>query len=291
MAARRARCFAALLDEPGLSAYEAVRATWKPVIKGDFRAGWRKALHDGWIGGTRLPVQPMRAGKMVASLKVPAPSSKDSLEIIFRPDPNIYDGRWSNVGWLQELPKPVTNLSWDNAALVSGATLTKLGLGRRRHYRDHGAGRKVKAPVIVRSGASGQLGHRASRLRPRVCRARGLGRGIQCLPDPDRGRPVLCDRLIEEDRRQVGPGDYQEPLPGSSRYALWPAQGTGNNSLEADEAINERGIIRYATLEEYKANPGFANEGEGREKTGQWTRLCSPTGSTTKPTPGACRST
>ena len=62
------------------------------------------------------------------SVKVPAPSPKDSLEIIFRPDPNVYDGRWSNVGWLQELPKPVTNLSWDNAAIVSGATLTKLGL-------------------------------------------------------------------------------------------------------------------------------------------------------------------
>ncbi len=44
------------------------------------------------------------------------------------PIPNVYDGRWSNVGWLQELPKPVTNLSWDNAAIVSGATLTKLGL-------------------------------------------------------------------------------------------------------------------------------------------------------------------
>jgi molybdopterin-containing oxidoreductase family iron-sulfur binding subunit len=44
-------------------------------------------------------------------------------------------------------------------------------------------------------------------------------------------------------------------------------EGHTNNSLEADEAINERGIIRYATLEEFKANPGFANEGEGREKT------------------------
>jgi hypothetical protein len=69
-----------------------------------------------------------RAEPKWLSRPVPAPTSKDSLEIIFRPDPNIYDGRWSNVGWLQELPKPVTNLSWDNAAIVSGATLTKLGL-------------------------------------------------------------------------------------------------------------------------------------------------------------------
>jgi ferredoxin len=50
-------------------------------------------------------------------------------------------------------------------------------------------------------------------------------------------------------------------------------QGNGNNSLEADEAINERGIIRYATLDEYKANPGFANEGEGHEKTDKDTTM------------------
>jgi hypothetical protein len=67
-------------------------------------------------------------------------------------------------------------------------------------------------------------------------------------------------------------------------------QGNGNNSLEADEAMGERGIIRYATLDEYKANPGFANEGEGHEKTDMDTSLF-PNWSTTRPTPGACRST
>ena len=40
--------------------------------------------------------------------------SADSIEVIFRPDPSLYDGRDANVGWLQELPKPITNLSWDN---------------------------------------------------------------------------------------------------------------------------------------------------------------------------------
>ncbi len=70
---------------------------------------------------------------MIHEHTVPTPTPKDSLEIIFRPDPNIYDGRWANVGWLQELPKPVTSLSWDNAAIISGATLTKLQPRRRRH--------------------------------------------------------------------------------------------------------------------------------------------------------------
>ncbi|MGO9637095.1 MAG: TAT-variant-translocated molybdopterin oxidoreductase, partial [Terracidiphilus sp.] len=93
----------ALLDEPGLSPYEVVRTTWKPVIKGDFEAGWRKALHQGWIDGTAFN-KTAKAGTGTPVPNVPTPSPKDALEIIFRPDPNVYDGRWANVGWLQELP-------------------------------------------------------------------------------------------------------------------------------------------------------------------------------------------
>ena len=122
--------FQVLLSEPGLSAYEAVRETWRAMLStngSDFEKAWRKALHTGWIEGSAYAPHNIESFKPAASFAVPAPSPKDSLEIIFRPDPNIYDGRWSNVGWLQELPKPVTNLSWDNAAIVSGATLTRLG--------------------------------------------------------------------------------------------------------------------------------------------------------------------
>ncbi len=124
--------------------------TWKTTIKGDFETGWRKALHAGWIENTAFD----KSGKAAAAapVSVPAPASKDAIEIIFRPDPNIYDGRWSNVGWLQELPKPVTNLSWDNAAIVSGATLTRLQLEEARHRRDQRAAASVKAPVIVAPG-------------------------------------------------------------------------------------------------------------------------------------------
>jgi ferredoxin len=103
-------------------------------------------------------------------------------------------------------------------------------------------------------------------------RARGFGRGIQRLPDSQSGRRFTRRAHDQEGRRQVGRGDHQEPLPGSSRRDFRPA-GQHNNSLEADEAISERGIIRYATLDEYKANPGFAHEGEGHEKTDKDTSL------------------
>src|SRR6202167_360333 len=117
-----------MLDQPDVSAYDAVRANWKQQLsKGDFEFNWRKVLHDGWIDGTAFPAKTLTA-KGAASLQVNAPPSGDSIEVAFRPDANVYDGRYANVGWMQEIPRPVTNLAWDNAAQMSFATLEKLQL-------------------------------------------------------------------------------------------------------------------------------------------------------------------
>ena len=262
--------FQILLNEPGLSPYEAVRATWKGTIKGEFEAGWRKALHDGWMDGTASG----SGGKAVggAASAVPTPSSKDAIEIIFRPDPNIYDGRWSNVGWLQELPKPVTNLSWDNAALVSGAMLTKLNLEEDNIIEITVGGKKVKAPVIVAPGhpdnaVTVYLGY-GRELAGRV----GSGQGFNAYLIRPIDAPFYTTGTVAKVDGTWGLAITKSHFQ-DHRGARFGERGTGNNSLEADEAIYERGIIRYATLEEWKANPGFANEGEGRPKTEMDTTL------------------
>jgi len=258
--------FQTLLNQPDLSPYDAVRETAKTTIKGDFETGWRKALHDGWIDGTAYQPHVALPGKMVSSYTVPAPSSKDAIEVIFRPDSNVYDGRWSNVGWLQELPKAVTNLSWDNAAIVSGATLTRLGLEEDNIVELTVAGRKVKAPVIVAPGhpdnsVTVHLGY-GRQFAGRV----GSGAGFDAYLIHTTDAPFYAtDTLAKVDGiwgLAITKSHFQD-----HRGKTFGEQGNGNNSLEADEAISERGIIRYATLAEYKANPGFANEGEGHEKT------------------------
>jgi molybdopterin-containing oxidoreductase family iron-sulfur binding subunit len=257
--------FQALLDEPGLSPYDAIRETWKPVIKGDFETGWRQALHAGWIEGTAFD-QTAKAGTGTPVPNVPAPSSKDALEILFRPDPNVYDGRWSNVGWLQELPKPVTNLSWDNAAIVSGATLTKLGLEEDDIVELSVNGRKVKAPVIVAPGhpdnsVTVHLGY-GRQYAGRV----GSGAGFDAYLIRTAASPFCATGQIRKMDGKWGTAITKSHFQ-DHRGKRFGEQGNGNNSLEADEAIGERGIIRYATLEEFKANPGFANEGETHTKT------------------------
>jgi molybdopterin-containing oxidoreductase family iron-sulfur binding subunit len=275
----------ALLDEPGLSPYEAVRATLRPVIEkglkkaagggqpggGDFEAGWRQALHAGWIEGTAFemssPSGGVRASRAEAAShgSLPAPLPKNSLEIIFRPDPNIYDGRWSNVGWLQELPKPVTNLSWDNAAILSGATLAALGLEEDDIVElTVGTGR-VTAPVIAAPGhpdnaVTVHLGY-GRQFAGRV----GSGVGFSAYLIRNTWAPFYAMGSIRKLEGKWGvaitKSHYQDHRPKA-----FGGRGQGDNSLEADEAINERGIIRYATLAEFKAHPGFANESEGHNE-------------------------
>ena len=256
----------ALLNEPMLSPYDAVRETWKPILEkggkgGDFEMAWRKSLHDGWIAGTAFETTTAVKAEIP---KVPSPSPKDAIEMIFRPDPNVYDGRWSNVGWLQELPKPVTSLSWDNAAIVSGATLTRLGLEEDDIVElSVGAG-TVKAPVIVAPGhpdnsVTVYMGY-GREFAGRV----GSGQGFDAYLIRNTWAPLFATGSIAKAEGKWGlaitKSHYQD-----HRGTRFGQQGDGNNSLEADEALGPRGIIRYATLEEFKANPNFAHEGEGHE--------------------------
>ncbi|HUA91351.1 MAG TPA: TAT-variant-translocated molybdopterin oxidoreductase [Terracidiphilus sp.] len=263
--------FQSLLDNPSLSAYEAVRETCRPLIKGDFETGWRKALHDGWIADTAFD----RSAKSAPAAKIgaiPAPTSKDSIEIIFRPDPTIYDGRWSNVGWLQELPKPVTNLSWDNAAIISGATLTRLGLEEEDIVELSVGGGRVKAPVVVAPGhpdnsVTVYLGY-GREYAGRV----GSGAGFNAYLIRNTWAPFYATGAIRKVEGKWGvaitKSHYQD-----HRAKVLLGQGSGDNSLEGDEALGPRGIIRYATLEEFKANPNFAHEGDNHETPNPGTSL------------------
>ena len=268
-----------LLNQPMLSAYEAVRETWQAAIAGDFEAGWRKSLHDGWIAGTAFDRTGKAAekGAVAPAAKfegeIPGPAPQEAIEIIFRPDPNVYDGRWSNVGWLQELPKPITNLSWDNAALMSGATLTRLGLEEQNIVELSVGNGRVKAPVVVAPGhpdnsVTVYLGY-GREFAGRV----GSGQGFNAYLVRNSWGMLHATGGVRKLEGIWGlaitKSHYQDHRPG-----IFGGPGdNANHSLEADEALGPRGIVRYATLDEFKANPNFAHEGEGRETPSSGTSL------------------
>jgi Fe-S-cluster-containing dehydrogenase component len=145
---------AALSDQPEQSAYDLVRETWRTRMTGDFETAWRRALHDGVVAGTALPLRGFTSVGMPAAATAAerVQTGAETLEITFRPDPTIHDGRFGNNGWLQELPKPVTTVTWDNVAAVSPATAARLGVANEDVVELSASGRRVRAPVWIVPG-------------------------------------------------------------------------------------------------------------------------------------------
>lgn len=111
---------------------------------------WQKVLHDGIVPNTAAKPVSVTLNSAVAN-SAPTKSST-GLEISFRPDPTLWDGRWANSGWLQELPKPLTRLTWDNAALMGMNTARELGVTNEDIVQLKLRGRTVDAPVFVAPG-------------------------------------------------------------------------------------------------------------------------------------------
>jgi MoCo/4Fe-4S cofactor protein with predicted Tat translocation signal len=132
----------------------------------DFESWWRKTIHDGFVPNSALSSKTLTVQNNWASQNPTATAAgAGNYEVIFRPDPSIYDGRFANNGWLQELPKPLTKVTWDNVALVSPNTAQQLigepdngiGIHGREHYVPNidlsdQNGNRITAPVWIMPG-------------------------------------------------------------------------------------------------------------------------------------------
>ena len=259
--------FQSLLDNPQASAFDVVSANAKSYIKGDFAEAWRKALHDGWVEGTAFTAKSVSPkGGLTAA---PAVTSASGYEISFKPDTSLYDGRYANIGWLQELSKQITSMSWDNAAMMSMATMADLKVEETDVIEIELNGRKVKAPVFMVPGhPDGAItvhlgfgrGPEAGRSAAKVgFNAYALRTADGALYAPgatakkvDSGYDLCVTKVHNiEHRGAFAQRDLEHPLSDKQ----------GTYSLAGHEAM-ERAIIRYATLEEVKKNPNFAHEQE-----------------------------
>jgi molybdopterin-containing oxidoreductase family iron-sulfur binding subunit len=203
-----------------------------------FEKQWRKWLHDGFIEGSQAaPRAVMLAAGWSASL--PAAPAASGVEINFKRDASIYDGRFANNGWLQELPKPVTKLTWDNAALIAPRTAERLGVRNGDLVTVSQDGRMLEAPVWIDPGHAQEA----------ITIALGYGRA-------------------RAGRVGSGVGVNAYALRGSA--APWFGGGDvaaagGSYQLVSTQdhwSIEGRNLVRSAQLEEYKANPTFAHEME-----------------------------
>lgn len=170
-----------VIGQPFREGYDLVRDYWRKwyasskkssakkddPLDGEFEIFWQESLRSGVLAGTEPSrVTPQLQKDWASKLPPPPPAPRsDELEINFRTDPGIYDGRFANNGWLQEWPKPVTKLTWDNAAIMSPNTARRLGLSNTFRWTagERGrvevgvvelklAGRVVKAPAWIQPG-------------------------------------------------------------------------------------------------------------------------------------------
>jgi MoCo/4Fe-4S cofactor protein with predicted Tat translocation signal len=257
--------FQALLD-PSRSAYDAVSENAKTYIKGaDFTTAFRKALHDGWVEDTAFTAASLGAPKAASAV---TPASSGGIEIKFLPDASLYDGRYANNGWMQELPKQVTNLSWDNAALMGLDLMSRLGIEENEAIELTLNGRKLVAPVLMVPGHPDNcvtlhlgFGRRAEAGRV----AAGVGVDAYSLrtstnPHSDanlqiarsKGTYDLCVTKVHniEHRGKFAQTGLEHPEYDTE----------GTFSLAGHEA-QERSIIRYATLADVVKDKDYTHNG------------------------------
>jgi MoCo/4Fe-4S cofactor protein with predicted Tat translocation signal len=144
---------AVLAGQPGRLSYTLIQDYWRTQFGATgFTRLWHTALHDGVVAGTALPPVAVERQPWQIEPSAPPPANTATLELIFRPDPTVWDGRFNNNGWLQELPKPLSKLTWDNAALLSPATAERLRLRNEEEVELRSQDRTVRAPVWIMPG-------------------------------------------------------------------------------------------------------------------------------------------
>lgn len=142
---------AAMIGQSVSSDYDLVREYWMNELStSDFESLWEKSLHDGFVADTALPTKSVSAS--ISEMAAATPTEGSGLELNFRPDPTVWDGRFANNGWLQELPKPLSKLTWENVASISPATAEELDLMNGDVVEVRYRGRSVEAPVWVFPG-------------------------------------------------------------------------------------------------------------------------------------------
>ncbi len=145
------------LGNPTRSNYELVRDFWAGQhTGGDFESFWEQSLKEGIVQNSsiasataNLSAKPLGPGAIPGEEQSAAP---DNLDVLFRPDPSLYDGSFANNVWLQELPRPITKLTWDNAVLVSPKTSRDLQIYNDDKVDLIANGRQITGAVFVIPG-------------------------------------------------------------------------------------------------------------------------------------------
>jgi molybdopterin-containing oxidoreductase family iron-sulfur binding subunit len=142
----------AFSGEPAKSSYDLVREYWRQRLGPDFEGAWANALREGIVLDTEAALRNLPLMRFDLTAPARSTSSERPIEVVFRPDPTVFDGTMANNAWLQELPKPITKLTWDNAALISPATAERLRVSNEDVIEIRNKAYSLMAPAWIVPG-------------------------------------------------------------------------------------------------------------------------------------------
>jgi molybdopterin-containing oxidoreductase family iron-sulfur binding subunit len=242
---------ARIAGEKVTSPYDIVRETFNGIAKkSDAEAAWNKYLHDGFLAGTAskavtVSLSNQALGSLGAISKAQAPGA-DRLELVFHRDYSMDDGRYSNNGWLQEMPDPITKMVWDNAVLISRRTAAELKVQNMDVVDIQVGNRTVRGPIWIQPGqADYSLGLALGYGREKSGRV-GHGVGFNAYVARQSSAPHIATGATLKKTGQV--------------YKLACTQ--DHWSLEG------RPIVREANLEQFRQHPDFAQRMKAEEPLG-----------------------
>ncbi len=273
----------ALLGGPKTAGPELVQETFRATNPpGDFQTAWSRFLHDGFASHVQPRDQApsfnaSAAGPLVQNslATLPAPAA-DSPEIVLVGSYAMDDGRYANNGWLQELPDPITKLTWDNAALMSPAFAKTLGIK---------TGDLVQITVTDNTCACKETIKReliiAALLSPgHVDNSITIALGYARKMPEFSALPYAGGALKEQPKiaEQSGFNGYLLRTASNPHFIVAGAQGIENVQVkkvgrtyalsitQEHFSIEGRGLVREATLERYRADNDFAKKVPGEEE-------------------------
>jgi molybdopterin-containing oxidoreductase family iron-sulfur binding subunit len=228
---------------------------------------WAQAVHDGFVRDSQARFEAVSAGEVT----LPAASDswkkgwdESTYEIVFSPSSSVYDGRFANNAWLQELPDLLTKLTWGNAASISPRTAAKLGV---RTGQTINVG-NIGLPIVIQPGqADGTIGLTLGYGRTQSGMVGGnIAAGEQVGVDI---RPL---RTI--DRWNFGPIKNVNPTMDWTRLAIvqepWDIDQTGRNEIQArmfrdkSKSESERSwLIREGSFASYQEFLAKLGDGHG----------------------------
>ena len=275
---------ALLANQPDATGYDVVRQHWQRLLPGDFEGAWSKALLDGLLPNTQMPpvgvavaggaVQ--QAAAELASAVQQARAQPDRVTLCFRPDPTIWDGRYATNVWLQELPKPMTKLVWDNALVIGPATAGRLGLGHEEPVEVTFKDRKLRAAAWIQPGVADgvavlTLGYGRERAGDRDVSQEKAGQGFNAYA------------LRTSDALWTAPGIEIRGLGGRYLFASTQNHHTLQSGIQevskdgrisddsemrvASEEAQKRHLIRVGTLQEMRQDPDFVQKHREKPET------------------------